>query len=121
MSEIEVCEIRFDEPEKVAKIKEKLHSKAKYLKMSDFFKVFSDSTRLQIVNALSLSKMCVCDLSNLLEMNQSAISHQLRVLRQNNLVKYEKKGKRVFYSLSDDHIKVLFNTGLEHIEETFGG
>ncbi len=85
--------------------------------LADFFKVFGDCTRIKVLYALFESEMCVCDIAQLLNMNQSAISHQLRVLKQNRLVKYRREGKTVFYSLADSHIKTIFNQGLEHILE----
>jgi ArsR family transcriptional regulator len=85
--------------------------------MADFFKVFGDSTRIKILYALISSEMCVCDLSVLLNMHQSAISHQLRVLKQANLVKYRKEGKVVYYSLKDEHVKTIFEQGLIHLKE----
>lgn len=85
--------------------------------LSDFFKVFADSTRVRIISALDESELCVCDLASLLGMTKSAISHQLSLLRQDNLVKNRKEGRVVFYSLADDHIKQIFEKGLEHIRE----
>lgn len=85
--------------------------------LSDFFKVFADSTRVKILWALDESEMCVCDLAVLLGMTKSAISHQLRALREANLVKYRREGKVVYYSLSDEHVKDIFEKGMEHIEE----
>ncbi|NMA65168.1 MAG: winged helix-turn-helix transcriptional regulator [Clostridiaceae bacterium] len=85
--------------------------------LADFFKVLGDSTRAKIISALDISEMCVCDLAVLLNMTKSAISHQLRALRQANLVKHRREGKVVFYSLSDDHVKSVFELGLEHIKE----
>ncbi|NLK74342.1 MAG: winged helix-turn-helix transcriptional regulator [Clostridiales bacterium] len=85
--------------------------------LADFFKVFGDSTRIRIMCALDHSEMCVCDLAVLLNMTKSAISHQLRSLRQANLVKFRKEGKVVYYSLADDHVKEIFEKGLEHIRE----
>jgi ArsR family transcriptional regulator len=85
--------------------------------LSDFFKVLGDSTRAKIICALDRSEMCVCDLAVLLNMTKSAISHQLGSLKQANLVKYRKEGKNVYYSLADDHIKEIFEKGLEHISE----
>lgn len=85
--------------------------------LSDFFKVFGDSTRIKIMWALDESEMCVCDLAVLLNMTKSAISHQLKSLRAANLVKYRKEGKVVFYSLQDDHVKEILEKGLEHIRE----
>jgi ArsR family transcriptional regulator len=83
----------------------------------DFFKVLGDSTRVKIMWALDESEMCVCDLAVLLNMTKSAVSHQLKLLRTANLVKYRKEGKVVFYSLSDDHVKEILEKGLVHIRE----
>ena len=85
--------------------------------MADFFKVFGDFTRIRILCALFEHEMCVCDIAELLSMNQSAISHQLRILKQAALVKNRRDGKTIYYSLADDHIKMIFNCALEHIEE----
>ena len=85
--------------------------------MADFFKVFGDSTRVKILYALLQSEMCVCDLAEVLQMTQSAISHQLRVLKQAKLVKNRREGKTVFYSLADGHIQMILNQGMEHISE----
>lgn len=85
--------------------------------LSDLFKVFSDSTRIKVICALFNSEMCVCDIAYLLGMKQSAISHQLKILRQAKLVKPRREGKVVYYSLDDDHIKGIFNMGLMHINE----
>ena len=85
--------------------------------LADFFKLFADSTRIKILCALMSSEMCVCDLSVLLHMNQSAISHQLRFLKQANLVKYRREGKVVYYSLKDDHVKTIFEQGFVHLHE----
>lgn len=85
--------------------------------LSELFKVFGDSTRIRILYALSVSEMCVCDIARLLNMTQSAISHQLRILKQSKLVKNRREGKTVFYSLADDHVRLIMNQGLEHVEE----
>lgn len=85
--------------------------------LADLFKIFSDSTRIRILFALYESEMCVCDIAVLLDMKQSAISHQLRVLRQANLVKNRRDGKEVYYSLVDNHIKEIFNQALTHVKE----
>lgn len=90
----------------------------KYLyDLAEIFKVFGDSTRIKILYALFVSEMCVCDIAVLLNMTQSAISHQLRVLKQVRLVKYRKEGKLIFYSIDDEHIKQIFDQGLRHITE----
>ncbi|MGC6175297.1 ArsR/SmtB family transcription factor [Lacrimispora sp. 38-1] len=85
--------------------------------LADFFKIFGDPTRVRILYVLSQSQMCVCDIANLLQMGQSAISHQLRVLKQMRLVKSRREGKTVFYSLADGHIETILAQGMEHISE----
>ena len=83
--------------------------------IADFYKVFGDSTRIRILYALMEKELCVGDLVQVLNMNQSAVSHQLRVLRQNDLVKFRKDGKTIVYSLDDSHVTLLLQQGLEHI------
>ncbi len=85
--------------------------------LADLFKVLGDTTRIKILCALFQAEMCVCDISALLGMTQSAISHQLRVLKQARLVKYRKEGKVVYYSLDDEHVESIFDKGLIHISE----
>ncbi|WP_124067600.1 metalloregulator ArsR/SmtB family transcription factor [Clostridium sp. E02] len=85
--------------------------------LADFFKIFGDATRIRILYVLSQSEMCVCDIANLLKMGQSAISHQLRILKQMRLVKNRRDGKTVFYSLADGHIETILAQGMEHISE----
>lgn len=85
--------------------------------VSDFFKILGDSTRAKIMWALDKESMCVCDLAQLLGMTKSAISHQLKILREENLVKYKKDGKMVIYSLNDEHVKIVFEMALEHVLE----
>lgn len=87
--------------------------------MAELFKVFGDTTRIKILYALFANEMCVCDIASLLNMTHSAISHQLRVLKQARLVKFRKEGKVVYYSLDDDHVSQIFDCGLHHIEETY--
>ena len=87
------------------------------LDVSDIFKVFSDSTRIKILCALMRAEMCVCDISVLLGMTKSSVSHQLRILKQSNLVKYRKDGRVIYSSIADDHVKTIFNEGLEHATE----
>jgi ArsR family transcriptional regulator len=101
----------------VEKVKVKMPEEGELYDLSDFFKVLGDSTRIKIMWALDESEMCVCDLAVLLNMTKSAISHQLHSLKQANLVKYRKEGKVVYYSLSDEHVKEIFEKGLEHIRE----
>ena len=85
--------------------------------VAELFKVFGDSTRTRILSALFVSELCVCDIAELLGMTVSAISHQLRVLKQSSLVKYRKSGKSVLYSLADDHVHTILGQGMEHIRE----
>ena len=87
------------------------------LDLADSFKLFSDSTRLKILYALMEAEMCVCDISVLLGMTKSSVSHQLRVLKQANLVKYRKAGRVIYYSLADDHVRTICKTGMEHVLE----
>ena len=87
------------------------------LDLADTFKLFSDSTRLKILYALMEAEMCVCDISVLLGMSKSSVSHQLRVLKQSNLVKYRKAGRVIYYSLADDHVRTICRMGMEHVLE----
>ena len=98
-------------------VKGELISENSLESMTKLFKVFGDSTRTNILAALNCHEMCVCDLAVLLDMTKSAISHQLKVLRDNNLVKFQKKGKHAYYSLADDHVKEILDVALEHINE----
>jgi ArsR family transcriptional regulator, lead/cadmium/zinc/bismuth-responsive transcriptional repressor len=101
----------------VREVKREMLDENCFRELSEFFKVFGDDTRLKILKALTLSEMCVCDITALLSMNQSAISHQLKLLRQEKLVKYRRDGKTIYYSIDDDHIKYIFDLGLVHINE----
>lgn len=85
--------------------------------LAELYRVFGDSTRIRILYALFESEMCVCDIAQVLGMSISAISHQLRVLKQARLVKYRREGKTVFYSLSDDHVRSIIDQGIGHVEE----
>ena len=87
------------------------------LDLADAFKLFSDSTRLKILYALTEAEMCVCDISVVLGMSKSSVSHQLQVLKQANLIKYRKAGRVVYYSLADDHVKTICKMGMEHVLE----
>lgn len=110
-----VCECTVIHQEVIDKIK--LPEEEVLYDLGDFFKILGDSTRIKILSALFQSEMCVCDIAALLGMTQSAISHQLRVLKQGRLVKHRKEGKVVYYSLDDDHIKHIIDQGLTHISE----
>ncbi len=85
--------------------------------LAELFKVFGDSTRIRILFALHEEEVCVCDLAEALSMTQSAVSHQLRILKQSKLVKSRREGKQIFYSLADDHVHTIIAQGMEHIEE----
>ncbi len=85
--------------------------------LADFFKLFGDSTRIRILTALDRSELCVCEISELLSMTKSAVSHQLKLLRQSNLVKCERHGKHIYYALADSHVRDIIEKALEHIEE----
>ena len=110
-----VCEYPVIHQEVIDKIK--LPEEEVLYDLGDFFKILGDSTRIKILSALFQSEMCVCDIAALLGMTQSAISHQLRVLKQGRIVKHRKDGKVVYYSLDDDHIKHIVDQGLTHISE----
>ncbi|MBD5146438.1 MAG: helix-turn-helix transcriptional regulator [Ruminococcus sp.] len=104
-------------PDIVKAVAEKLPDEELLYDVAELFKVFGDSTRVRIICALFESEMCVCDIAGVLNMTQSAISHQLRVLKQARLVKYRREGKTVFYSLADKHIQTIFDQAFEHIME----
>lgn len=85
--------------------------------LAELFKLFADSTRIKILYVLFASELCVCDIAQLLNMSQSAISHQLRALKQAKLVRYRREGKQVFYSLADGHVRTILGQGMEHVAE----
>lgn len=85
--------------------------------LSDFFKILGDSTRMRILFAIDGAPLCVCDIAQLLGMTKSAVSHQLKALRQSDLITYKRVGKNVFYSLADDHVRSIIETALAHINE----
>ena len=116
-SGIESCSCSTIHEEVVLQVRESMPEEETLYDLAELFKVFGDTTRIKILCALFESEMCVCDIASLLSMNQSAISHQLRVLKQARLVKYRKEGKVVYYSLDDDHVKQIFDHGLVHVNE----
>lgn len=115
--EAEKCDFICVHEDIVKKVNEKMPQEEKLFDLAEFFKIFGDTTRIRILYVLMCSEMCVCDLAQILDMTQSAISHQLRILKQMDLVKNRREGKSVFYSLADGHIKAILSQGLEHIEE----
>lgn len=114
MSNIINC---FKDKDQLAKIKEFIPIEEEIFDLADFFKVFGDPTRLRILFLLSEGELCVHDISSALNMEQTAISHQLRSLRQVNLVRYRKEGRHAHYALNDNHVKEILKTGLEHTQE----
>lgn len=114
---LDICDSTVIHQEVIDKVKDHIPDEEILYDLSDLFKVFGDTTRIKILCALFQAEMCVCDIAALLNMTQSAISHQLRVLKQARLVKFRKEGKVVYYSLDDDHVKSIFDQGLNHISE----
>lgn len=116
-NKLESCNCTIIHKDVVEKVKESLPEEEILYDLADFFKAFSDSTRIKILHALFKEELCVCDLAALLDMSQSAISHQLRVLKNSRLVKFRRDGKVIYYSLADEHIKHIFDAGFKHILE----
>ena len=117
VNNIESCSCNVIHGEVVSEVKGKLPEDETLYDLAELFKVFGDSTRIKILCALFEAEMCVCDLSALLNVSQSAISHQLRVLKSSRLVKFRRAGKIIYYSLDDEHIKHIFDEGFRHISE----
>ena len=111
------CEEESSNIELVNNVRKNMLEDEEIFDLAELFKVFGDSTRMKIINALMCTELCVCDIAEITNSTPSAISHQLRVLKQAKLVKYRKEGKSVIYSLDDDHIREIFEKGREHIEE----
>lgn len=114
---IDVCASNHGNEDIIDKLEKQQLNEDDSYNLSEFFKVYGDETRIRIMYLLSIQEVCVHEISAILNMSQSAISHQLKVLRQYKLVKPRKEGKHVFYSLSDDHVIQILNNGLEHIHE----
>ena len=114
---IELCGYIHAHEDVVKAVSEQIPEEELLYDLAELFKVFGDSTRIKILYALSERELCVCDISELLGVSQTAISHQLRVLKGAKLVKYRREGKNVFYSLDDDHVRSIINQGMEHVEE----
>ncbi len=111
------CSITIVNLEKVKTVQQQLPDGEKIQALADTFKALSDPTRIQILMALAIEEMCVCDLAALINLSVSAVSHQLRLLRNLKLVKYRREGKMAYYSLDDDHIEVLIHQAQEHVNE----
>lgn len=114
---LEICDCNVIHMDVVEQVRKQMPDEEPIYEVADLFKVFGDSTRARIICALSISELCVCDLSALLDMSQSAVSHQLRTLKQARIVKNRRSGKVVYYSLDDEHIKALFNVAFDHVME----
>ena len=110
-----VCDCDVIHEDTVKKVGKKMPKDEVFYDLADLYKMFADSTRVRILWALSCEEMCVCDIAVLLGMTKSAISHQLKSLRLTNLVKHDRRGKIVYYSLADSHVKDVFEKGFEHI------
>ena len=117
INEIDRCDCDVIHTEVVESVRAMMPKKELLDALSEMFKVFGDPTRIKILWALSEHDMCVCDIAFLLRMTQSAISHQLRMLKQVNLVRSRKDGKIVYYSLDDEHVRKIFASGITHINE----
>jgi len=112
----DLCEELCEHPQAICLAKAELLDSEQAQQVADLFKVLGDTTRVKILQVLSKREMCVCDIAAVVEMGQSAISHQLRLLRSTRMVKYRKDGKSAWYSLNDDHIASLLQQGIAHIQ-----
>ena len=115
--DVEQCEFMHVHEDIVAQVEKNMPDEEVLYDLAELFKIFGDSTRIKILYVLNESEMCVCDIARLLGMTQSAISHQLQVLKKSKLVKYRREGKTVFYSLADSHVRTILGQGMEHVTE----
>jgi len=113
----ECCQQQLIHDELISLVRKSLPSEDSLFELAELFKVFGDSTRVRILYVLLEAEVCVCDLAEVLNMSQSAISHQLSILKRSRLVKYRREGKSVFYSLADEHVRTMLSQGMEHVEE----
>ena len=116
-SDMPSCEYIHAHDDIIKKVNDDMPDEEILYDVAELIKIFGDSTRIKILYVLFESEMCVCDIAQLLNMSASAISHQLRVLKQAQLVKFRRDGKTIFYSLSDDHVRTILDQGIEHICE----
>lgn len=116
MKDVEICDCNIIHEAIVNQTKEKMLDNDFINEISLFFKILGDNTRVKILFALDNNEMCVCDIANVLNMTKSSISHQLSFLKQNNIVKCNKVGKEVYYSLDDEHVKEVFEVAISHIK-----
>lgn len=114
---VERCDEFCTHGEVVGKVQADMPDEEKLYDLAELFKMFGDSTRIRILYVLFEAEMCVCDIAEVLKMTQSAISHQLRLLKQAKLIQSRREGKMVYYSLADDHVRTIIDQGMEHVEE----
>ena len=114
---VERCDEFCTHGEVIDKVQADMPDEEKLYDLAELFKMFGDSTRIRILYVLFEAEMCVCDIAEVLKMTQSAISHQLRLLKQAKLIQSRREGKMVYYSLADDHVRTIINQGMEHIQE----
>ena len=117
LNDVEVCDHEEVHSDLVKLVNETMPDENKLYDLAELFKTFGDSTRIRILFVLFEAEVCVCDLAETLHMTQSAISHQLKILKQNKLIKSRREGKSIFYSLADNHVKTIIAQGMDHIEE----
>ena len=117
MDHLDCCQETQTHPSRIETVKKLLPADEVLYDLAEPFKIFGDSTRIKLLYALYESELCVCDLADVLGLTQSAVSHQLRLLKSSKLVKFRREGKTVFYSLADDHVVRILSQGMEHIEE----
>ena len=116
-AEVPTCEFLQVHPDIVDKVRASMPDVEQQMALADLFRMFGDTTRIQILSVLDVSEMCVCDIAQLLGLTVSAVSHQLRLLKTAGLVSYRREGKNVIYSLADDHVRTIMDSGMEHISE----
>ena len=112
-----VCEVFDSHEDVIERVQKRMIDEEQYAELSEFFKIFGNPTRLKILSLLTIEDLCVCDICEALNLNQTTVSNQLRILRAHNIVKYQKEGKMARYSLTDLHIEMIYKVGLEHILE----
>ncbi len=113
----DICQLYYVDQQRVARARERMRDDRTIVALAETFKVLAEPTRVRILHAIAEEELCVCDIAAVVNATQSAISHQLRILRSARLVKSRKAGKMVYYSLDDDHVRHLFEEGIRHLEE----
>lgn len=117
INDIPHCEFMHAHPDTIEKIKQLMPDEDTLIDLAELFKVFGDSTRIKILSALRGGELCVCDISTAVGMTSSAVSHQLKILKNADLIQFRREGKTVFYSLADGHVNTILEQGLEHVNE----